>query len=329
MPVKVHEYFQKRTLGDKEVGIEIEMEGTNLTPPNLNYWDVKHDGSLRGPEAVEYVLRTPASRNRVKARLQYLKNELKKNKAVLAPSERCGIHVHINCLDLSIEDVYKFMTMFLLFENLFVRWCGKSREGNLFCLRAMDAEYILPMLIKAKNMYGFYQLHSDNLRYSAMNVTALKKFGSLEFRAMATGPDLEEIHKWVRMLLRLKDKSLSYDSEQQFLEEFSQDGGRAFAHKIMGPHHYERLFCSDMDQLMEEGARLAQHLAYSPIEPEEKAQIEEKYKRYRDQGAAIKEKPRYRPKRVKAKPMMNKYRLREGLPQPLFQPLFGDEPEQN
>ena len=58
----VMEWFRlsrgKRTDGD--VGIEIEVEGRRL-PITEKYWRMEKDGSLRGPENMEYVLDRPMS----------------------------------------------------------------------------------------------------------------------------------------------------------------------------------------------------------------------------------------------------------------------------
>jgi len=252
-----------RDKGKREVGIEIEMEGRGLDLGAINYWDITRDGSLRG-EAVEYVLKQPSLRNRFKSRLDYLQRELKKNESRLEPSDRCGVHIHVNCQHMQVEEVFRFITLYYIFENLLVAWCGEDREGNLFCLRATDAEFLIPSIIRCKKQHSFRNVSNDTFRYAALNLSALSKYGSLEFRAMRSPEDFSSIETWANLLLRLKDKSLEAKSAVSFISDMSMDGCQAFAESIFG-ELLPDLQHPDLESKMMMGVRLAQHLAYSPL----------------------------------------------------------------
>ena len=129
----VREWMRVRnTEGD--VGIEVEVEGNNL--PHIDeYWNVTHDGSLRG-EALEYVFKRPLELSKAKEALDYLGHHLSKKNVSVLDSGRCGVHVHINCQKLSIVELYNFFTLNFILEDLLTAFCGESRVGNLFCLRA-------------------------------------------------------------------------------------------------------------------------------------------------------------------------------------------------
>src|SRR3546814_18812942 len=96
---------------------------------------------------------------------------------------------------LTMTQLYSFMTVYLILENVLVGWCGHSRCGNLFCLRASDAEWLLTSIRAAAEGRTFkHSLHSDNLRYASMNVKALGDYGSLEFRAMRGTREMDWIY---------------------------------------------------------------------------------------------------------------------------------------
>ncbi len=188
-----------------EVGIEVELEGTGLPSKILknglkkSYWTATTDGSLRG-EALEYVLTSPIERAEVKEAIGQLYQELKISEAVIENSGRAGVHVHINVRELTFLQMYTFTLLYLVFEKVLVKFCGEGREGNLFCLRATDAEYLLYMLHRVIQTGSVNDLHTNELRYASINLTALRKYGSLEFRAMRSPVEAEVIETWLRCI---------------------------------------------------------------------------------------------------------------------------------
>src|SRR4051812_30294516 len=91
-----------------EVGLEIEMEGRNLhRAPIEPYWEDHQDGSLRGEENAEYVLRIPISRKLVPEALEMLFKFLKDSGAVIRQdSPNTSVHVHLNMQDVSLKKTY-------------------------------------------------------------------------------------------------------------------------------------------------------------------------------------------------------------------------------
>lgn len=254
--------------GDREVGIEIELEGQNLLPDRpIQYWDIKGDGSLRGiapGEAVEYALKKPVLREAVPKRLKYLKSKLTDLRAVPQFSERAGVHVHINCQRLTSQEVVRFACMYYVLENLLVNWCGQTRVGNLFCLRLGDAEDTAHNLVHAKKMGNLHNLLGDGHRYGSLNFGAIRRFGSLEFRALRSDPDIvEPTYTWVKMLLTVKDAALAYKRTHEILDDLSFRGVPGFLENNLG-EYADLLKCPDMEDMVMEGARLIQDVAYIP-----------------------------------------------------------------
>lgn len=243
-----------------EIGIEVEIEGEAL-PGNIpkstdatKYWTVTPDGSLRG-EAAEFVLAHPVARDEVDVALKQLYNKLDKCK--LIDSGRAGVHVHVNVRELTIVQMYTFAMLYLVFEKALVDFCGKSRVGNLFCLRASDAEYLTFAVTNAIINSRVNTLSTNDLRYASINFTALSKYGSLEFRAMRSPVKAEVISQWVNLLLCLKDASINFKEPDELLSNVSGQGGYDFARSIF-QEKLDIFGVVDWNQEVMKGLRLIQ-----------------------------------------------------------------------
>src|SRR3990172_9397067 len=111
--------LRKRTAGD--VGVEIEVEGRNL-PYTEKYWKREADGSLRGPENAEYVLRKPATLTQLKMALKSLAIDYRASEAKVDESVRAGVHVHVNVQHMNMVEVYNFITLYLILEELLTKY---------------------------------------------------------------------------------------------------------------------------------------------------------------------------------------------------------------
>lgn len=260
--------FEEMRIRRKEagiIGLEIEVEGKRLpTPPA--YWRREVDGSLKAEESAEYVLARPAlDEDELMAALKHLNDCYNENKSKVHDSVRAGVHVHINCQDLTIKQLYTFICLYLVLENVLVRFCGQYREGNLFCLRASDAEYLLTEL-KEAILTGHHReyLWQDNLRYASINVKALGDYGSLEFRAMRGTRDLTLIGNWALLLNHLKTASKAFSDPVEVIQRFSVETPQTFIQNVLGP--FESMVRvkpeSEYVKMLYEGMRNAQDIAY-------------------------------------------------------------------
>lgn len=258
-----------------EVGIEIECEGNNLAKRISKYWTTHADGSLRG-ESIEYVLNGPISREAVGDALKVLNDELKARGSVVNESYRTSVHVHLNAQTMKIRTVFNQLILYMLFEDLLVEYCGKDRVGNLFCLRAQDAENLIQVLSDALKSGNYGYFNGDHLRYAAVNVNALSKYGSLEFRAFRGTTDPKAIAEWVSILLKIKDAAAEYDNPTEICRDFSVVGPKAFMNKVFGPEISAVLNqYKDVEKRLMGGVRMVQDIAFaiddwSPWKPTEK-----------------------------------------------------------
>lgn len=258
----VAEVFGIKKLVAGDVGIEIEVEGRRL-PIAERYWRNEHDGSLRGPENREYVLAEPSSIKRAELALKYLGILYKQNNTEVHDTVRAGVHVHINVQKLNIVELYNYLTLFFIFEEPLVKFCGEHREGNLFCLRSLDAEFLLSELRMAVINSDYYRLVSDDLRYGAVNVKALGTYGSLEFRTMRGTRDLDLILTWAKVLLSLREAAKAFYCPSDIINGFSEGESVWFLRRCFGEHSGLFEGMPDIGKMLTDGMRRAQDIAFA------------------------------------------------------------------
>lgn len=260
---KVKDYFDlSATPGD--VGIEIEMESRNPVPYDGTYtdkWRVEEDHSLRGYSA-ELVLKRPVPFEEVPKLMAKLKKQLKAAEVDIKPTIRAGVHLHINMQRHTMGEMFKFMMCYYALETVLTNFCGNGRQGNLFCLRGQDAEYSRYMLGSAIQRGRFTGLQTNSLRYSALNFQSLFSYGSLEFRALATTKDLNNIEVWADILHKVKDYAISSGSCWDNISEISGMGPSHWLTSIVGEEYAKVLEYPDMERDIMKDVRGIQSLCY-------------------------------------------------------------------
>ena len=249
-----------RTEGD--VGIEVEME---LRRP-LNglemfdgAWRIEHDGSLK-VNGNEFVLKKPIIFSSVTETLDTLKSCLAHNKVSILPSIRAGVHVHLNMQQSTLKQVFNFLACYYPMETALTRFCGNGREGNLFCLRARDANGVIQTLEQVMKTGDIAYLDTDDLRYSALNLRSLFNYGTLEFRALATTPDLGLIPIWCQMIEKIKEYSEGIPVAWEPLSSISGDGGETWMRGIFGDELFAKLAYDGLEDDIIRDSRNVQYL---------------------------------------------------------------------
>ena len=235
---------QRKTNGD--VGVEIEVEGSRLPDDVDPRWNATVDGSLRG-ENREYVMRKPLPVAEVPDALNALAKNLKDNRAKLDFSFRTSVHVHVNCQELTYNQYLNLLYTYFLLEEPLMTFCGRERKGNRFCLRLQDAEGMLETynaLFRHHDGEGFVLIPANRVRYSAMNIEATTKYGSLEFRGMKGNMDVEHITTWVNALIYLREFAKSVDDPTQVYNLFAELEAQGFMEHVLkdlaARFHYAR-----------------------------------------------------------------------------------------
>lgn len=252
-----------------EVGIEIECVGLGI-PTDIQLhktWTVHQDGSLRprrNETAIEYVLATPTHRDEVGRVMDRLHEEFKRVGHTPAEDrDSTSVHIHLNAQQLTFKQVYTWLTLYFILEEILVHYAGPQRKGNLFCLRAADAEFLVQQLIKISQQDHYADLNNDNLRYASANVCALAKYGSLEFRCLRGTTDKKLITDWVSILTAIKDASMTFKDPREVCESLSKLGPDGLFNKIFSGKFPELIDGFDWRSTMFDGVRLAQDIAYN------------------------------------------------------------------
>jgi len=218
--------FKKLVEGCK-FGIEIEMEGSSL-PREVLGFETKKDGSLRG-ESYEYVFNHPKSLENSVKLLNNMETRLLECQSIVNYSFRTSTHVHMNVSDMETNHILNIIYLYLLLEDVFVKYAGRSREGNRFCLRLKDAEGFLDALLyHFKYEDNLFELRQENLKYASVNIAALRQYGSLEFRALAGTHSVEKIKPWLEALQNLRTFASEFENPLEIYNKYVENSNNLF-----------------------------------------------------------------------------------------------------
>ena len=249
-----------KTIG--EIGIEIEIESlTPIVHDKIKNWSRKEDHSLRGFSA-EYVTSSPVSFANVEQHLLTLKTALEENNIIIEDSFRAGIHIHTNILDFYPAQIGNFCALYYVLEDVLIKYCGFSREGNLFCLTLSSAEDPLNKLIDFLQSNNLNVLNRDNIRYAALNLSSIPRHGSLEFRALKTTKDWNKILNWVKIIQKLKEYSLTIPTPVEISYQISSIGPEHFAKQVLGDELYKEILIPNISSTIMRSLRNIQELIH-------------------------------------------------------------------
>lgn len=256
----------KSYIGAK-VGVELEYEGAHhaLYGKKMRDWSLVQDHSLRN-NGIEFVSRV-LPKMEVRRALELADNVIKAEG--LYTNKRCGVHVHVNCTDLPMNQVWSFILLYSLLEPHIFKRFADGREENHFCVPVMwNTNFVECMKTSATTLFKgispprlkksrastiqveaftFDQAiqaglgapatsrstHIDlpiyhSSKYSAVNTTALKRFGTLEFRHLGGTTDIDEVYEWINFLLLLRKEARGYDDPSEIINDYIENGVECF-----------------------------------------------------------------------------------------------------
>lgn len=190
-----------------------ECGDTGQFVPELNKY-VKHydvwnkswkgvlDGSLRN-FGVEYIVKKPHTYEGILHAVDEFA-EYTKDIPFIENAPGTSVHVHINMQDEEVLTIFTYITVWTLFENLLIEFCGENRRTNLFALPTRVCEGNLSIYMQMVDQYlnrtqAFY-MSEGAAKYSALNVVPLHKLGSIEVRTMRGTTDPDVLKKWLTIL---------------------------------------------------------------------------------------------------------------------------------
>lgn len=204
------------------MGIEVEVDQDSSTdilfPENYEpEWSKKHDGSLRN--GYEYVLSAPMMG-------QHLVNTIYKLYAEPARLQRTytgSTHIHINMMDgVSVEALRTLVLLSYAFESLLYYVGDNTRQWCGFANRLISAPSdVLETIIKGNSGTAFRRATDRAGRYYGLNLDALNKYGTVEFRYFPTAESAEELLSWVKLVQLFKKAAMEVGTINNLIDKLS------------------------------------------------------------------------------------------------------------
>lgn len=236
------------------LGIEVECEGKNLNtlyPEGNCVWRTEDDASLRGDyprERSEFVLSKPVSLPVAREQLVLLA-DAQKNAGVNF-SFRTSVHVHLNVQEFTEEEVMTFIYTYYLLESVLLRYCGESRQANRFCLSIKDADGVLETLteVYSEGVYkALFRVDPNRVRYAALNLSAVRKYGSLEVRSMRGTLEYDVLNTWITALANLHKHSTKGYTVMDIYDMVVNQGADKFVKTVLGAEAYKEMAYEGME----------------------------------------------------------------------------------
>lgn len=200
-----------------DAGVECHAEHYNHnTRPT---WKIVTDSSVSGRgrtgiEVVSPILRGEDGLAEVTTVMNVLKA------AGCKVNRTCGLHVHIGVAHLGVEKVKNFCRNYIKFEDFFDFIQPESRRQNnnqyIRSNRGVFGDYTSEATVNrafdridtARTMQDLIDvLNPYSNRYYKLNLTAFRRYGTLEFRQHSGTIEAEKACNWVRLLMAFVDGS--------------------------------------------------------------------------------------------------------------------------
>ncbi len=267
-------------------GVEIECEGVNVSfdgdPDNIlkGGWVPVRDGSLRDHhgEACEWIFKSPAKYPKAVDKVNKLFDYFNHRAAEIICSNRTSVHVHYNMSDKNAYQVVNTFLLFTVLEDLLDRYCGEDRNGNLFCLSSRHAEQqVKTFEASCFQWYNFADFKND-LRYCSLNLAALNKFGTVEFRGMRGLDNKEDLIQWLSIINEFCEFTCyKMRSPVSIIENISRKTPLGFLEDIFSGENVKALTAGltegEVANSLYEGMRLIQIICYKIGEEFENVRI--------------------------------------------------------
>lgn len=238
------------------LGLEFENESPIAMEINDDkHWKYVPENSLRG-FGFESVLKKPLEKHDAfeavrglfsKQRLYFIGSGTigaKETKLPFSNSIRTSVHVHFDATKLTFLQLFNFVCVYWMLEPLLQYYCGKHRQGNLFCLRLRDSLILKHALTKELKQGSVLNssIYEDSYRYSSVNFNSISKFGSIEFRMMRGVNHEDDAITWVEMLDAIRRYAIKFENPLQLRDAYLQEhDAKTFAKDVLGKELWSNL----------------------------------------------------------------------------------------
>lgn len=197
-------------LSNQFVGVEIEIESFSRRQVNnlldtSGLWVEKEDHSLRG--GTELVLGSPL----MGVDLRQAITEFFSCVTNYSTGPRTSVHVHLNMRqeEDTLEVLRNLCLLYFIYEDAFFQMSDPERKWCSYChpfeecppeplvriLRGESLDEILSI---------FERTQGNTARYYGLNLYALLRYGTVEFRHMSGTRDEAHLLRWINLLMELK-----------------------------------------------------------------------------------------------------------------------------
>lgn len=224
------------------LGVEVEIENSRVHREIYDdvhealkpYWTLHTDNSLR-EGGIEFVFTKPLSVLDAQKALDFLWKDQIIPPAKVSP--RTGIHIHLDIRKLSLQKFRALCIFYALVEEPLFAWVGDNREQNSFCMPwyKADGDFLSIKEALASEKSKFISSTRQINRYAALNLNAVDRFGSLEFRHLQTTFDLDRVIIWINFILRLYNHAEAWEGGLfDILNRYSFLGEDEFLREVFG-----------------------------------------------------------------------------------------------
>jgi len=247
-------------LNEGKIGIEIEAEGLSdsviRTVSRCGLWRTVQDSSLRNGieftslpilgmdiiEAIEFIDKTISTKARF--------------------GERTSTHIHVNIQDITPEALFQFMKLYVIFERAMFEYVGNDRDKCIYCNPIYNSknsqEYMFSVTsskvgTSAKNHISKWS------KYHAMNIGAILKFGTVEFRHLYGTANKQVLLDWINILLSLKRYSIN-NPDMDLINRISAVGVSRFVDEVLMENKGEPLVKYCKESYIYQGVRVLQDI---------------------------------------------------------------------
>lgn len=184
-------------------GVDCQVEGYNHT--TRSHWKIVTDASLEGSETGELV--SPILQGA--AGFAELKTVVAAINSVdgLTVNYSCGLHVHLDCRDMTVNEVGKTFERYANFESQIDQVMPLSRRSSRWChtINTSSKKQLLASAIRSGEKYDLADIQG---KFYKVNLTNVATRGAIEFRQHSGTTDYTKISNWVIFLMEFVGKSI-------------------------------------------------------------------------------------------------------------------------
>jgi hypothetical protein len=192
----------------KNAGVACEVESYNHI--RRDHWKIVTDGSLVGRNPFELVSPPLAGEEGIE---QVRKAVEALRAAGVGVNQTCGFHVHVDAAKMQAAHFNNLAKLVTIHERHMKRVLPVSRQNNNYArfpsvnFGGRTVEQICDLIDACPTVGALTRMWGN--RFNALNLDALSRHGTVEFRAHSGSLDAQKIAAWVSLCIGLVRRAVS------------------------------------------------------------------------------------------------------------------------